>query len=410
MHLQLKPNTDVVLINSLMNVILSEEPARPGVHRRARRPGELRGSQGRGHPGKYTPENTAGGDRSRPGEGAQGRSAARQAEQELAPVREGRDLVGHAERRGHQQLRQPRAAAWLGRAARAGLRPPGRPPERLHVRLRLGRTRRPATCAATSGRSSPPARSACSSSRSQSPADAAAVHAAARVRQAKVPFVVDINIRPSDTSAARRRRAPRSGLGRVHLHAREPRAAAARQPAVLRPAGRGRPRIPDLRPHRPEDRRQVRHPRSRRSGRTPPGRTSSTACARPSEAQGRRHRPDHAAGARVARHERHPGADQAPGQHPDRHRARVRGQVRHRRTARPASSPTTTAGPPPTRSRSCPSRSSPTRSTRFFVTTVRYQTVWQSGYTYRCLKRPRRDSVPYMEIVVQPEGRQEGRT
>jgi arsenite oxidase large subunit len=38
----------------------------------------------------------------------------------------------------------------------------------------------------------------------------------------------------------------------------------------------------------------------------------------------------------------------------------------------------------------------------FFVTTVRYQTVWQSGYTYRWLKDLGNHSVPFMEFVVNP--------
>jgi arsenite oxidase large subunit len=38
----------------------------------------------------------------------------------------------------------------------------------------------------------------------------------------------------------------------------------------------------------------------------------------------------------------------------------------------------------------------------FFVTTVRYQTVWQSGYTYRYLKDLAAHSVPFMEFVVNP--------
>jgi anaerobic selenocysteine-containing dehydrogenase len=37
-----------------------------------------------------------------------------------------------------------------------------------------------------------------------------------------------------------------------------------------------------------------------------------------------------------------------------------------------------------------------------FVTTVRYQTSWQSGYTYRWLKQLPARSVPYMEFVVNP--------
>jgi arsenite oxidase large subunit len=37
-----------------------------------------------------------------------------------------------------------------------------------------------------------------------------------------------------------------------------------------------------------------------------------------------------------------------------------------------------------------------------FVTTVRYQTIWQSGYTYRALKDLATNSVPFMEFVVNP--------
>ena len=37
-----------------------------------------------------------------------------------------------------------------------------------------------------------------------------------------------------------------------------------------------------------------------------------------------------------------------------------------------------------------------------FVTTVRYQTIWQSGYSYRWLKVLPAYSVPYMEFVVNP--------
>jgi anaerobic selenocysteine-containing dehydrogenase len=39
----------------------------------------------------------------------------------------------------------------------------------------------------------------------------------------------------------------------------------------------------------------------------------------------------------------------------------------------------------------------------FFVTTVRYQTVWQSGYTFRYLTDLAAHSQPYMEFVVHPE-------
>ena len=39
----------------------------------------------------------------------------------------------------------------------------------------------------------------------------------------------------------------------------------------------------------------------------------------------------------------------------------------------------------------------------FFVTTVRYQTIWQSGYTYRWLKQLPQRSIPFMEFVVHPQ-------
>jgi anaerobic selenocysteine-containing dehydrogenase len=38
----------------------------------------------------------------------------------------------------------------------------------------------------------------------------------------------------------------------------------------------------------------------------------------------------------------------------------------------------------------------------FFVTTIRYQTVWQSGYTYRWQHDLANHSVPFMEFVVHP--------
>jgi arsenite oxidase large subunit len=39
----------------------------------------------------------------------------------------------------------------------------------------------------------------------------------------------------------------------------------------------------------------------------------------------------------------------------------------------------------------------------YFVTTVRYMTVWQSGYTYRWTKDLAEHSVPFMEFVVNPK-------
>jgi arsenite oxidase large subunit len=39
----------------------------------------------------------------------------------------------------------------------------------------------------------------------------------------------------------------------------------------------------------------------------------------------------------------------------------------------------------------------------FFVTTIRYQTVWQSGYTYRWTHDLANSSVPFMEFLVNPK-------
>jgi arsenite oxidase large subunit len=39
----------------------------------------------------------------------------------------------------------------------------------------------------------------------------------------------------------------------------------------------------------------------------------------------------------------------------------------------------------------------------YFVTTVRYQTIWQSGYTYRYLRDLADHSVPFMEFMVHPD-------
>jgi arsenite oxidase large subunit len=38
----------------------------------------------------------------------------------------------------------------------------------------------------------------------------------------------------------------------------------------------------------------------------------------------------------------------------------------------------------------------------FFVTTIRYQTIWQSGYTFRYLRDLSEHSLPFMELVVHP--------
>ena len=74
------------------------------------------------------------------------------------------------------------------------------------------------------------------------------------------------------------------------------------------------------------------------------------------------------------------------------------------RTAGPASSPPTSPGPRATRWASLPPEAiKPNKQYPFFVTTVRYQTIWQSGYTYRWQTDLARHSVPYMEFVVSPK-------
>ena len=37
------------------------------------------------------------------------------------------------------------------------------------------------------------------------------------------------------------------------------------------------------------------------------------------------------------------------------------------------------------------------------MTTVRYQNIWQSGYTYRWLKVQPQHTTPYMEFIVHPK-------
>jgi arsenite oxidase large subunit len=49
-----------------------------------------------------------------------------------------------------------------------------------------------------------------------------------------------------------------------------------------------------------------------------------------------------------------------------------------------------------------PEQIKPNKKYPLFVTTVRYQTIWQSGYTYRWLKELPARSVPFMEFVVHP--------
>ncbi|MDB5876534.1 MAG: hypothetical protein JWQ07_5976, partial [Ramlibacter sp.] len=45
----------------------------------------------------------------------------------------------------------------------------------------------------------------------------------------------------------------------------------------------------------------------------------------------------------------------------------------------------------------------PNQQYPFFVTTIRYQTVWQSGYTFRYLHDLSAHSQPYMELVINPK-------
>jgi anaerobic selenocysteine-containing dehydrogenase len=50
-----------------------------------------------------------------------------------------------------------------------------------------------------------------------------------------------------------------------------------------------------------------------------------------------------------------------------------------------------------------PEQVKPNAQYPLFVTTVRYQTIWQSGYTYRWLKVQPGRSVPFMEFMVNPK-------
>ena len=153
-HLQLKPNTDVVLLNSLMNVILaSGDHDQAFISQRCDRASfeQLRATVSQA---KYTPGEHRAGHGRAGRQAAQGGGSAGQAQEDVDPVREGRHLVGHAERGGDELICQPRPAARQHRPARPRVRPPGRPPERLHVRLRLaapGQGRRPAQPLAGAG-------------------------------------------------------------------------------------------------------------------------------------------------------------------------------------------------------------------------------------------------------------------
>ena len=117
-HLQLKPNTDVVLLNSLMNVILaSGDHDQAFISHRCDRASfeQLRATVSQA---KYTPENTEPVTGVPAARSAQGRRSAGQAQEDVDPVREGRHLVGHAERGGDELICQP--ALLLGSIGRPG--------------------------------------------------------------------------------------------------------------------------------------------------------------------------------------------------------------------------------------------------------------------------------------------------
>ena len=50
-----------------------------------------------------------------------------------------------------------------------------------------------------------------------------------------------------------------------------------------------------------------------------------------------------------------------------------------------------------------PAEIKPNKQYPLFVTTVRYQNIWQSGYTYRWLKVQPQHTTPYMEFIVHPK-------
>ena len=152
------------------------------------------------------------------------------------------------------------------------------------------------------------------------------------------------------------------------------------------PPGRGARRVPDLRRDRPADSPQQHGCSTPRSGGSPlGGRLPAMQQTKEGKALGldnitpralRRSAPTGSSNRSSAR------ATSC------RHEAHLRGQVRHRRRqgalhrARPA---WTDADP----LAFLPEAIKPNAQYPFFVTTVRYQTVWQSGYTYRWTDRPR---------------------
>ncbi len=261
-------------------------------------------------------------------------------------------------------LRQPRAAARQHRPARPRVRPPGRPPERLHVRLRL---------AAPAGRRRPAQPLAGAREGHDRRADlrglqpaahAAADHAAQAVRRARA-----VHRRHQHAPVGHRRRSPTSSCrpppgASTPTRARTSSGACASTRSSTTAPGEVASeylifaRIAQRLAAAPQARR-----RRRVAVRVVGGRLQRDA---PDlGGQGARPRPDHAASscgrwAPTASSSR----SSAAGQQADGHRAHLRGRASPPTTARPGSSPATSSGPTPTRWPSCPSRSSPTRSTR----------------------------------------------
>ena len=133
------------------------------------------------------------------------------------------------------------------------------------------------------------------------------------------------------------------------------------------------------------------------------------ACARPLRARRSASTTSRPKELRRAGHQRHPAADQARGQQADRHRADLHRQVRHQGRQGPLRRHATQPGPTPTRWPSCPRPIKPNAQYPFFVTTVRYQTIWQSGYTYRCLTDLAAPQRALHGVRREPRGREEGR-
>ena len=201
----------------------------------------------------------------------------------------------------------------------------------------------------------------------------------------RVPFVVDINIRPSDvtrspTSCCRPRPWGEYTYTRENL---ERRLRVNQQ--FYDPPGEVRAEYLIFVQIAQRLAQQPRPARRQRVAVHPLGGRLRRACTRPRKASrsgSTTSRPQ-----RADRRSAPTGSSSRParGQQARRHRAHLHRQVRHRRRPRSLHRRATTPWTTPTRSRCCPRRSSPTPQYPFFVTTVRYQTIWQSGYTYRWL-------------------------